>query len=128
PEFEALDEDLRRLSDGSSIIKVKIYAPNGLTVYSSEFSQIGESKSGSSGFEAALGGGVASELVYKDTFSAFEGVISDRDVVESYVSIRPSGTSEIQGVIELYDDVTFVITRMEERQLRLGLRLAVALI
>ena len=62
---------IRQLTDDSTIIKVKIYAPNGNTVYSSEFSQIGDDKSDNSGFLTALGGGVASELVYKDTFNAF---------------------------------------------------------
>lgn len=127
PEFTHLDDDLRQLTQGSTIIKVKIYAPNGMTVYSSEPSQIGDDKSANPGFLTAMDGGVASELVYKDTFNAFEGNIEDRDIVESYVSIQPTGADEIQGVIELYDDVTILLNRIDERQVVLGAGLAALL-
>lgn len=115
-EFEALDIDIRRLADESTIIRVKIYAPNGLTVYSSEFSQIGEYKNDNAGFLAALAGDTASELVYSDTFNAFEGNIEAIDIVESYVAIQSSDSSEIQGVIEVYDDVTLLLNIINDRR------------
>lgn len=45
PETRALDADLRRLTDGLNIIKIKIYRLDGLTVYSSNQEDIGKSKS-----------------------------------------------------------------------------------
>ena len=45
PEIAALDRDLRRLSDGLPVVKVKIYDLNGLTVYSTDPRQIGQDAS-----------------------------------------------------------------------------------
>ena len=124
PEFEALDAEIRQLTEGSNIIKVKIYAPNGMTVYSSEFEQIGEDKSENPGFLAGMNGETASELVYKDTFNAFEGRIEDIDIVESYVSIQATDSENIVGVIELYDDVTPLLTTLNTRRVLLGVAIA----
>ncbi|MEM9952369.1 MAG: ATP-binding protein [Chloroflexota bacterium] len=123
-EFLALDADLRQLTQGSNIIKIKIYALNGLTIYSSEFDQIGEYKTDNSGFQAGLIGDVASELTYKDTFNAFEGNIEDIDIVESYVPLQSATTGEINGVIELYDDVTNLLSFVNQRIALAGTALA----
>src|SRR3972149_4856989 len=90
---------------GLSVIKVKIYNLEGMTVFSTQESQIGEDKSENAGFLAALNGGFASELTHRDTFSAFEGEIEDRDVISSYVPIQ-RGDASVEGVFEIYDDVT----------------------
>lgn len=126
-EFDALHDDLRLLTDGSTIINIKIFSANGNTLYSNNFDQIGDDKSTGTGFLVAIDGGVASELVYKDTFNAFEGDVQDRDIVESYVSLKPTGTTDITGVIEIYDDVTVLLERIDARQIRLGLGLGVLL-
>jgi signal transduction histidine kinase len=119
PTLAALDTILRTYTAGLSVIKIKIYAPNGITVYSSDLAQIGEDKSANPGFVTALSGGVASELIYRDTFNAFEGAIVDRNIVESYVALRPSGTDRIYGVIEVYDDVTPLMQLVDMRQRRI---------
>src|SRR6185436_17143609 len=50
PELAALDHDLRQLASGLSVVKVKIYDLNGLTVYSSDASQNGEDKLANPGY------------------------------------------------------------------------------
>lgn len=103
--------------DGLSVLKVKIYNLDGLTVFSTEESQIGEDKSANAGFKAALSGKVASELTHRDTFSAFEGTIEDRDVFSSYVPIQPAGPAgPVEGVFEVYDDVTPLFQRIGQTQ------------
>ncbi len=116
PEIARLDEAVRAQMAGLSVVKVKVYNLNGLTVYSSEAAQIGEDKSSNAGFLAARRGEVASELTHRDTFSAFEGVVEDRDVISSYIPIYGL-SGEVEGVFEIYDDVTPLLQRINRTQI-----------
>jgi len=116
---------------GLSVLKIKIYDLNGRTVFSSEAKQIGENKSNNGGFVAARAGVAASEITHRDTFSAFEGVIEDRDLISSYVPVRADGAEgQIEGVFELYYDVTDLFEKMEHtwRSLVLGMVLLLGLL
>jgi signal transduction histidine kinase len=130
------DEELRDYSDvpklrsaiiaqmtGVSVLKVKIYDLYGRTVFSTESKQIGEDKSGDSGYLSARSGNVASELFHRDSFGAIEGIIENRDIISSYVPIRSgqAGTS-IEAVFELYQDVTQLLQNVQQtqRQITLG--------
>ena len=101
---------------GLTVVKVKIYAMNGKTVYSSDPKQIGEDKSANGGFRAAAAGGVASELSHRNKFSAFEQVILDRDLLSSYIPVRRLGIGEIRAVFEIYDDVTPLLAQVSTSQ------------
>jgi signal transduction histidine kinase/CheY-like chemotaxis protein len=113
PETRQLHESLRDLTDGLPVLKVKIYNLQGLTVYSSQTSQMGEDKSGNPGFRTAMDEAKpASKLSFRDSFSAFSGAVENRDLVESYVPIqREDGT--VEGVLELYTDVTPLMARLD---------------
>ena len=118
PETRAIRESLvSRLRD-LSILKVKIYDLNGLTVFSTEPAQIGEDKSTNAGFLAARTGHWASELTHRDTFSTFEQTVEDRDVLGSYVPIT-SASGAIEGVFEVYYDVTHLLAEIRHRQVLL---------
>ncbi len=105
PETQVLKESVHAKMRGLGIAKVKIYALNGKTVFSTEDRQIGEDKSGNGGFLKARDGTVVSELTHRNQFSAFEAMIFDRDLLSSYVPMR-DGNGEIVAVFEVYDDVT----------------------
>jgi signal transduction histidine kinase len=90
---------------GTSIVKLKLYNKQGLTVFSSEPAQIGENKSTYAGFIAALAGTPASQLSHRESFEAFGGKLREIDVIGSYLPVR-GGDNRIVGVIEIYDDVT----------------------
>ena len=106
PEIQALHTALQALAKDLPVLKVKIYNLSGLTVYSTQTSQIGEDKSQNLGFRSTLDSGVpASKLAYKGEFSAYSGVVFDRDLVETYVPIT-GGNGTIEAIFELYSDVT----------------------
>ena len=116
PELTALKTAVLSEMAGISVVKVKIYDLEGLTVFSTDPAQIGEDKLGNAGYLAARSGEIASELTYRDAFSAFEGVIEDRNVFSSYIPIRRAN-GPIEGVFEVYDDVTPLIDQIARSQL-----------
>lgn len=117
PEIARMREAVLAQMAGLSVVKVKVYDLDGLTVFSTEARQIGESKRDNAGYLSAREGVVATELTHRDTFSAFEQTIEDRDVISSYVPIQPDGPGgPVEGVFEVYDDVTPLLQRIEQTQ------------
>lgn len=125
PQIARLHQAVLAQMKGLNVIKIKVYNLEGLTIFSTEAAQIGEDKSGNAGFQAARHGVVATELTHRDTFSAFEGTIENRDVISSYVPIFADG--EVQGVFEVYDDVTPLLQRIEGTQRTIILVVVLAL-
>lgn len=113
--------------DGLSVVKIKVYDLDGLTVFSTEKAQIGDNKLDNVGYLSARDGVVASELTFRDSFSAFEQTIEDRNVFSSYVPIYgPAG--EIEGVFEVYDDVTPLVQQLEQTQRNIVIGISVILL
>jgi signal transduction histidine kinase len=93
-----------------------------MTVFSTDPAQIGQDKRKGKGVASALQGQVASELTHRDTFSAFEGVIEDSDLLSSYIPVRVDRPqAPIDGVFEIYVDVTDFVQRIEHTQFLLTL-------
>jgi signal transduction histidine kinase/DNA-binding NarL/FixJ family response regulator/HPt (histidine-containing phosphotransfer) domain-containing protein len=106
PDTAGLHERIRSITSGTSVLKIKIYTLDGRTAYSSEAIQIGEDKSRNGGFLSARGGTAATEITHRDKFSAFEETVTDRGVLASYLPVRAPGSEHINGVLEVYDDIT----------------------
>lgn len=130
PHILGLHQRILGAMQNTSIVKVKIYNLQGLTLFSTESRQIGEDKSANLGYLSARNGEVASELTHRDTFSAFEEEIVDRDLLSSYIPIRTNPESPIEGVFEVYTDVTPFQDQINntQRTITIGVSLIMALL
>ena len=108
--LETTDSTIRKFMFGTDIMKVKIYGMNGMTVYSTERKQIGESQHDNQGFQSAAQGIAGSQITHRGKFSAIEGEVFDKDLVASYIPIR-NQSSMIIGVAEIYTDRTPVLDK-----------------
>jgi len=116
PEIRQLHDAVYAEARGLSVAKIKVYNLSGLTAYSSEERQIGEDASHNEGVRRAIKGSVASELVYRDRFSAFEQTIERTNLISTYMPIRAPGSDRIEAVFELYDNVTPQVERIRGTQ------------
>ena len=112
PEVARLREDVLRQMKGLLVVKVKIYNLDGLTVFSTDVQQIGEDKSANSGFLAAKSGTAVSEITFRNRFDAVEKVINDRNLVTSYIPIRTDPGAPVEGVMEVYSDVSAYVEKL----------------
>ncbi len=131
-ETELIDQLMRSAASNLPVLKIKVYNLAGTTVYSSDLAQIGADKRDHPAFiAAAREGRVQSKYSFRERFLSFDGPVADRHVVESYLPIRLSGDSggafgpEIDGVFEIYADVTANMAHEESKIFRLLAILAI---
>lgn len=119
PVIEKIQRDILNKVQGLRVVKVKIYDLKGLVVFSTQTGQIGSNKFDNGGFQSALHGKAASEISFRNTFSSTEGEIYDRNVIASYVPMRRGFDQPVEGVFEIYSDVTPLLSDIDSTSRRI---------
>lgn len=127
-EITRLNQAVSQLIKGLNVVKVKIYNLDGLTVFSTDFSQIGDDKSSNPGFISAKAGIISSELTFREQFSAFEGEIVNRNLLSPYIPIRQHDDAPVEAVFEIYSDVTELIDDIARTQWQISAGVLVSLL
>ncbi len=120
PQRKALQAEILTVMADLQVAKVKIYDRDGITVFSTDEKQIGEHKGANRGFLAARMGQVTSEITHRDRFDALEGVINNRSLIATYIPARADSDAPIEGVFEVYSDVTGMLQQQRDAQWRVG--------
>ena len=116
PDIAGLRDAVVEQMRDTQMVKVKLYNLGGRTLFSTEAKQIGEDKSNNAGFLSARQGRPVSEITHRNQFSAFEQVLENRDLLSSYVALRRAPDAPIEGVLEVYTDVTGLLASIEREQ------------
>ncbi|MEM7592754.1 MAG: ATP-binding protein [Cyanobacteria bacterium P01_A01_bin.83] len=119
-EVDILQNIVEYQTKGLSLVKIKVYNLDGMTIFSTDTQQIGQDKSQATGFITAMTVKVKTELDHRDNFKAIKGQIADRNLLSSYVPII-NNAGKIEGVFELYNDVTPLINKISRAQFRVTL-------
>jgi hypothetical protein len=127
PSTAELHKSVLGMMRNTHVVKVKLYENEGRTMFSTDPKQIGKDYSANPGFISARKGQPASELTHRDKFSAFDREIENRDVISSYVPLRAGSEAPIEGVLEIYTDVTDLLASVD-RQERLVILSVVAVL
>ena len=98
-ESQAMQASVAALMHETAVVKVKIYNRLGVTIFSTDPSQFGESQLGNAGFKSALAGEVRSDLSHRDSLATFDGVRPNIDLLASHVPISSEGRA-VEGVFE----------------------------
>jgi diguanylate cyclase (GGDEF)-like protein len=114
PKVAQIRADVLRQMQGLSVVKVKIYDLQGMTVFSTDERQIGQDKRDDDGVQHAIAGKVVSAIAFKNQFDSFEKVINDRNLISSYIPIRSADGMPPEGVFEVYSDVTDYVDELNK--------------
>ena len=103
PEYVGFEQKIRDLFYGTDVLKLKIYADDSITIFSTDPSQVGEEKAEIVDVTYALRGSSSSQFSYRESFLGMSGMLSEIEVVSSYHPLFTKD-SGIIGVVEVYSD------------------------
>jgi diguanylate cyclase (GGDEF)-like protein len=101
---------------GLPVVKLKLVDARGRTLYSTSPNQISDDESTNPLFRAAAAGETTSEFAHHERFGAIDRTIDNVDVLSTFVPVRMTAGGPISLVIEIYQDVTPLVAKIERTQ------------
>lgn len=129
--LETLTKTAQTQMEGLSVVKVKVFNLNGIIMFSTDRQDIGEIRENIKGFEGAKQGQFITQLTTKDNYADFSNNIQDREVLSTYLPIQNQSNGEkIEGVFEIYSDVTPLVNKIKitQRNVILGVVIILLLV
>ena len=98
------------------IVKVKVYSRDGHVLYSTKPAEIGLSATKNQGVQSALAGTAFADLVQRDHVNELDGTVDTVDLHQQYIPIENADTGAVDGVFEIYADVSKIVEHVESKQ------------
>lgn len=98
------------------VVKVKVYGLDSRVLYSTKGDEIGRDASDNAGVKSALQGVPVSDIVRRDRPNELDGSVEKIDLHQQYIPIRHPATGEIDGVFEIYADISKILANVGARQ------------
>jgi signal transduction histidine kinase len=135
PALHRIYQDFQNRTFGTPIKKIAIFDLNGRILFSSNFKGIGKQASHKGGYWSALQGRTVTKLNNTETlqprlWSQFthNGAQQQTNILNTYVPIRSYGlTGPMQAVVEVYADVTPLITEAQQDYTQFQINLVLTL-
>ncbi len=108
---EAIGQEVGTLMKDAHLIKIKLFAPSGRTVYSNNSSDLGVLNESPFLHDQVARGMLYSKAVNKEHLTS-DGLQLDTDLVETYVPIMNG--QRYMGAIEIYYDITESKARLDQ--------------
>lgn len=117
PISAGLDQAIQRIMTGTKVVRIKIYNRHGIVVFSTKGGQTGINQRDNTGFVSAINGKVASKLIYRDDLNPFDLATEEDNLIQTYLPVRQTVTSPVQGVFEIYTDVNPLVEHAQYTQI-----------
>jgi diguanylate cyclase (GGDEF)-like protein len=127
PEIARLSRSVHEAVRGTAVVALKIYLPDGRTLFSTDTAQIGTSNGSDAGFLSARKGVPLTRITLHDKSGAFGGKLAGRDVLSSFIPLRSSAAAPVEGVMQIYTDVTDLQASDEREELLVTLSVVAVL-
>jgi signal transduction histidine kinase len=124
-----LDEPIVELIKGTGVLRIKIFNAKGLTVYSTDPSQIGKIMPPDYlGNVARKQNRIISQAELREQMLTWRGdTATNRYVVNSYLPLRYFDNYDVEGVFEVYNDATEVYKQINTSQQRFATVLSIGI-
>ena len=122
PETREIDRAIRTVMVGLPVLKVKIYHPNSLAIYSSDPAQIGgiASLTQSEFSKVAVNSTATNRTSFREHFNGLDGPAKNVYVTETYVPMSDT-FGHVSAIFEIYADVTEDMNRIKQNTLEIAI-------
>ncbi|MCG6933964.1 MAG: EAL domain-containing protein [Gallionella sp.] len=124
PVIARLGRSVRNAVRNTATLRVQIYQLDGRMLFSTDAAQIGTSNGSDPGFLSATRGVPQSGIIHYDKYDSLNGKLADREVLTSFIPLRPGASQPVQAVMAIDTDITDLVAS----DTREGTRVALSVI